>query len=110
MAVLPIAEIAWRTLFKIGIPGSGPFVQHLALWVGCLGAALAAGDGRLLSLATATFLPEGAPRRIASVLASVVAVAVSTLLARASWDMTMIERETGGMIALGVPVWVGQLV
>jgi len=110
MALLPIAEIVWRTIFKIGIPGSGTFVQHLTLWVGFLGAALAARDGRLLALATGTMLPEGAPRRIASVLSSAVAVTVSTLLARASWDMTMIERETGGILALGVPVWVGQLV
>ncbi len=110
MVILPIAEIAWRAVFHIGIPGSGPFVQHLTLWVGFLGAALAASDGRLLALATGTFLPEGAPRRIASVLSSLVAVAVATLLARASWDMTMIERETGGVIALGVRVWVGQIV
>ncbi|MEO5617563.1 MAG: TRAP transporter large permease subunit [Candidatus Eisenbacteria bacterium] len=110
MAILPIAEMAWRAIFKIGLPGSGPFVQHLTLWVGFLGAALAAREGRLLALATGTMLPEGAPRRIASVLSSAVAVAVSTMLARASWEMMMIERESGSMIALGVPVWAGQLV
>ena len=45
MAVLPIAEIVSRSVFKVGIPGAGPFVQHLTLWVGFLGAALAAREG-----------------------------------------------------------------
>ena len=51
MAVLPILEIVLRRLFGIGVPGSGPIVQHLTLWVGFLGAAIAAREGKLLSLA-----------------------------------------------------------
>jgi len=110
MALLPIAEIAARALWKSGVPGSGPFVQHLTLWVGFLGAALAAREGRLLELATGAFIPEGPLRRAASVVAALVASAVAALLARASWDMAMLEREGGATLALGVPVWAAQLV
>ncbi len=110
MAILPIAEIAWRAIFKIGLPGSGPFVQHLTLWVGFMGAALAARDGRLLALATGAFLPEGPVRRAASAASSTVAVAITVLLARASWELAMAERGSGAVIALAVPVWVAQLV
>ena len=46
MAVLPLAESVSRTVFKTGIPGSGPFEQHLTLWIAFLGAALAAREGR----------------------------------------------------------------
>jgi tripartite ATP-independent transporter DctM subunit len=35
---------------------------------------------------------------------------VSTLLARASWEMAMVERGAGTEIALGLHVWVAQLV
>ncbi len=110
MALLPLVEIVSRALFKIGVPGSGPFVQHLVLVVGFLGAALAAREGRLLALATGTMLPEGPLRTWAAVLAAAVAAAVSTLLARAGWDMAMVERGAGTDIALGVPVWAVQLV
>src|SRR5437867_505417 len=110
MVLLPLAEMAVRPLLGRGIPGSGPFVQHLTLWVGFLGAAIAAREGCLLSLATSTFLPEGRIRRGAEVVAAAISAAVSTLLARASFDMVMIERSSGSKIALGVPVWVGQLV
>ena len=59
MVLLPLAEIVFRRAFARGIPASGPIVQHLTLWVGFLGAAIAARDGKLLALATGTFIPEG---------------------------------------------------
>ncbi len=46
MAVIPILEIVLRRAFGVGIPGAGPIVQHLVLWVGFLGAAIAARDGQ----------------------------------------------------------------
>jgi tripartite ATP-independent transporter DctM subunit len=110
MAVLPLLEILWRTVFKAGIPGSGPFVQHLTLWVGFLGAAIAARDGNLLSLATGAFIPEGRLRHAATVVSAAVSAGVAALLCRASLGMVLIEREAGGVIAAGVPVWVGQVV
>ena len=61
MVVLPLAEILLRRFAGTGIPGSIPFVQHLVLWVGFLGAALAAREGTMLALATGTFLPLVAP-------------------------------------------------
>src|SRR6202040_2569237 len=69
MVLLPLAEIVSRRVFSRGIPGSGPIVQHLTLWVGFLGAAIAARDGKLLALATGTFIPPGPWRRAAASLA-----------------------------------------
>src|SRR5262245_1474301 len=110
MAVLPLLEIAWRAVFHTGIPGSGPFVQHLTLWVGFLGAGIAAHEGRLLSLATGTFIPEGRPRQTADIVAAAISAMVAALLFRASLGMVLVEREAGSMIAAGVPVWFGQIV
>lgn len=110
MALLPLLEIVWRRAFQAGVPGSEAFVRHLTLWVGFLGAAIAASRGELLALATGTMIPAGPWRRAAGIVAAAVGALVATLLARASADMVMIEREAGGTIAAGVPVWVGQLV
>ncbi len=106
MAILPLAEIVARSVFGVGIPGSGPFVQHLTLWVGFLGAALAASEGRLLALATGTFLPEGRWRNASQVFAAAVAAAVSMLLCRSALEFLIIEREAASEVALGLPVWV----
>ena len=109
MVFLPLAEIVARTAFSTGITGAMPFVQHLALWVGFLGAAIAAREDRLLALATGNFLPEGRWRRFAKLLTGAVGAMVSVLLARASLDLLLIEKDGGGEIAAGVKVWVGQL-
>lgn len=110
MAILPIAEILARRLLGRGIPGSGPFVQHFTLWVAFLGAAIAASEGRHLALATLTFIRSERIRRAAEMFSSTVAAAVSALLCRACVDLVRVERAAGGVIALGVPVWVAQLV
>jgi C4-dicarboxylate transporter, DctM subunit len=109
MVVLPLAEIVVRRLFGVGLPGSGPFVQHLTLWIGFLGAAIAAREGKLLSLATGTFIPEGRPRQVASAFASAVAACMSTILAWGAVQLVLSEREVGSIIAAGVPTWVGEL-
>ena len=110
MALLPLAEIVVRPIVTGGIPGSIPFVQHLTLWVGFLGAGLAARQNKLIALATATFIPEGISRRIAQAFAATVGAAVSAILAWSAIDVVAIEMEVGGEIALGMPSWVFQLV
>ncbi len=109
MVLLPLAEIVVRQTGS-GIPGALPFEQHLTLWIAFLGAALAAREGRLLALATGTFLPEGRFRSAAAVLTGGVSAMVATLLGLASLDLVQIEREGGIEMAAGVPVWVGQAV
>jgi tripartite ATP-independent transporter DctM subunit len=110
MAIMPLVEILWRALFRAGIPGSGPFVQHLVLWTGFLGASLAASEGRLLALATGTFLPEGAARRAAGIVSAAVAALVAALLCRACIELVLVEGASGTEVAAGIPVWVAQLV
>ncbi|HVS16228.1 MAG TPA: TRAP transporter large permease subunit [Thermoanaerobaculia bacterium] len=110
MVLLPIAEIVSRLVAQRGIPGSGPFVQHLTLWVGFLGAALAARENRLLALATGQLIPAGGWREASGLLIGLVGAAVSTVLAFASWELVTIEREGGAEIALGIGVWMAQLV
>lgn len=109
MVLLPLAEIVARQ-FGAGIPGAQPFVQHLTLWVGFLGAALAARQERLLALATGTFIPEGRWRAAAKIFSNSVAALVSTLLAWASAELVVIERGAAMEIALGVETWMAQLV
>src|SRR6187397_1818132 len=59
LMLLPLAEIALRKVTGTGIQGAGPFALNLTLWVGLLGAAIAAREGKLLTLATGEFLPKG---------------------------------------------------
>jgi tripartite ATP-independent transporter DctM subunit len=110
MVVLPLAEIVVRRFAGGGIPGSMSTVQHLTLWVGFLGAAIAARDGKLLALATGTFIPEGRRRRTAEVFAALVTVAIAVLLVWGGLQLVQSEREVGDTIGPSIPTWIAQLV
>lgn len=105
MALLPVAEMGARLIGLSGIPGSGIIVQNLTLWIGFLGAMLAARSGRLLSLSASTFLPDTwrGPGRIA-VAALLAAVCVA--LASAGLDFVLSERAGGTLLLPGLPRWV----
>ena len=105
VALLPLAEGAGR-LVGIGnlIPGSLPMVQHLTLLIAVAGGALAARNGRLLALSTATFLPEWL-KAPAQTYTSAIGAAVCACLAYGSWTFASVEREAGDIVAFGLPVW-----
>ena len=110
MVILPLLEIVWRRAFGQGIPASGPIVQHLTLWVGFLGAAIAARDGKLLALATGTFIPQGGWRRAADILAAAFGACSALVLAYGGYQMADIERQAGTTIGAGIPSWAAQSV
>jgi len=105
MALLPLAEMAGRIWLNRGVPGSIPLVQHLTLWIAILGAALATRCDRHLALSTATFLPERLRPPI-RIFTFGLGAAVTTCLFFASLDLVRIEREAGGAVAWGIPLWV----
>jgi tripartite ATP-independent transporter DctM subunit len=98
-----------RAVLQRGIPGEPALVRHLALWVAFLGAALAAREGRLLSLATGEFL-KGVVGKFFKLLTALVTVTVATALAQASLDLVLIEKEAGTFFVADWPTWGAQLV
>src|SRR3954447_12239849 len=82
--LLPLAEIVSRRFLHAAIPGSAAIVSALTLWLGLLGGAVAARDGKLLTLATGEFLPKGRIGAAAHVLAGTVAALIATVLCLAS--------------------------
>ncbi len=107
MILIPLAESFLRRAFHIGIPASTTIVQHLVLVVGMLGGAIAAREGRLLSLSTLgeTAL-RGPLKNISRIFTSSVSAAVSAFLAVASYQFVESEREAGSILAFGIPTWV----
>ena len=105
---LPLAEIVLRRFFATGISGSAALVQHLTLIISMLGAAVAARDSRLLSLATSTFV-KGRARFVAGIVSGSAAATVSAFLAAASLRFVLTGRG-GRALAYGIPLWIVQLV
>ena len=102
MIVLPLVEALLRRFWGASIPGAAVHTQHLVLVVAMLGGAVAAREGRLLSLSTLTGqLPE--PWRAAArVFSGAAGVSVSLFLLVAS--LGYIEVEKGGTLPGGIPL------
>jgi C4-dicarboxylate transporter, DctM subunit len=105
LVLLPLAEAAARELFQISLPGAPSFTLHLTLWLGLMGAAIAARDNKLLTLATGSLWPEGVVRTVAKIIGNGAGVVVTTGLAASSVELIKLHREIGYTITEGVPVW-----
>jgi tripartite ATP-independent transporter DctM subunit len=105
LMLLPLAEVFLRNAFGIVIPGAGPFALNLTLWVGLLGAAIAAREGKLLTLATGEFIPKGAIGSLAHVITGFVGTAVATLFVIGGIGFVRMLYQSGEEIALGVRLW-----
>lgn len=105
--ILPLTEVVLVRLFRSqGISGAAPLTSHLTLIVGLIGASIAAREGRLLTIATGTLLPEGRTRQLAAVAVAFVATLVSALLYSGASELLEVHRAAGKEIALGIQVWV----
>jgi tripartite ATP-independent transporter DctM subunit len=105
MVLLPVIEIVLRKTRGQGLPGSSVYVQHLTLWLGFLGALGATGAGKHLGLATTNLLPAGRPRRLAEQFGSVVSAVTSAILAFASAQVVLANRDSSETLAGGIPEW-----
>jgi TRAP-type C4-dicarboxylate transport system permease small subunit len=109
LMVLPLAQIAARKFFQAAIPGEAAIVSTLTLWLGMLGAAIAAREGKLLTLATGEFLPKGRIGAIARVFSGAVGAMIATVLAAGAVALVQSDRLAGDMLTEQIPVWVGDL-
>src|SRR6186713_1774667 len=107
--VIPLAEIVSRKFFATAIPGAAAYASVLTLWLGLLGAAIAARDGKLLTLATGEFLPKGRISAVAHVFAAMVSAMVATIFMLGGVALVLSDRLAGDMLAPGIPVWVADL-
>jgi tripartite ATP-independent transporter DctM subunit len=107
--LLPLAEIASRKFLGAAIPGSGAVAAVLTLWVGMLGAAIAARDGKLLTLATGEFLPEGRVKSIAHIVSGTVGALIATIFSMGGSALVRSDRIAGDVVTAGFPTWIADL-
>lgn len=106
MLLLPLLEVLRRMGLPAGLQAAEAWLAHFNLLVGVVGGAIAAREGRLLALSTLPNLfPRPWQRSLASTLAGGVAAAVATALVIASLQLVTVERESGRVLAYGIPIW-----
>jgi len=101
MVLLPLLEIVLRK-FNLSLTGSTSFVQHFTLIVGMVGGAVAAREGRLLSLSSLTSFIKGFWKAAAVLLANSVAAGISAVLCVASYHYILEATLAERVLAYGV--------
>ena len=106
MVLLGVADLeVWTRIgLRIPISGTDELLRHVTLLVGMLGGAIAAREGRLLSVASIAPL---LPKRLAALLETYsqsVAAFIAMMLALAGALFVQTEREAGVQLASGLPV------
>ncbi len=110
MALLPILEIVGRRVWRTGIPGSSALVQHATLWIGLLGGAIAARDGRLLSLGRLSDRFREPFREILGGFSAAVSAAISLLLAWSGFQLVRAEWADRHFVVPFLPLWLAEAV
>lgn len=110
MALLPVLEMGLRGIFGAGLPGSADYVQHLTLWVGFLGAALASREGRHLGFGRSLSQALIDRHRGLTLFSSTAVTSVALALTLASWFF--VQSETVSAVRVGglVPIWLVEAV
>ncbi len=110
LVVLSFGQVFLRQFFSAGLLWGDTLGRHLVLWVGFLGAAIAAAEEKHFAFETlASHLPSRL-RKAAAVLTRLVAVTVALLLAKAAWDF-MLDEKTAALALFRVgefaaPRWI----
>jgi C4-dicarboxylate transporter, DctM subunit len=109
MVILPLLEMALRST-RFVLPGSSAIQSHLTLFVCMIGGAIAAREGRLLSLSTVTAFLKARAKAVAQLFSGAVGAAFTAILFFASFRFVLQEKEAGNMLAYGVPIWWAEII
>ncbi len=112
MLLLPLIDILGRKLHQLAafipanpVSGSLNLVAHSTLAVMMVGGAIAAREGKLLSLSTTASLIPDRFKTAVRVFTCGLGAAITLYLVKASFDYTLIEKGVGSIIACGIPKW-----
>ena len=110
MVVLAFAQVALRNVFSTGIFWADVLLRHLVLWLGFLGALLAASDERHIHIDALRHLMPERLRRVADVVTHLFAAFVCFLFMQASWSFVQNEIAVKRMATDEIPPWVAEII
>jgi len=110
LVLLPAIEVLTRLFGTTGVVASPVLVQHLTLWIGFLGAMVAARRNRLLSLTSTPLFSSEEKIDWFKFMAKVTTIFIVMALAYGAWELVKVEKEFPVDIAPFLSRWVAQLI
>lgn len=110
MVVMAFLQVVLRNVFHEGFIWADILLRHLVLWIGILGAALAASQQRHITIDALTRFLTPRLRFAVLALAQLFALAVCVVLADAAVTFVGNDLEFGATVYAEVPAWVSQII
>jgi len=110
MVVVAFGQIVLRNLFDFSFLWADPFLRHLVLWTGMLGAAMATRDGRHIKIDVLSQLLPPRGRLVLNTLTNLFSASVCGVLVYAAYKFVRDEFQFGGEAFLSIPGWIVQLI
>lgn len=105
---LGVLQVIWRNLLASGMFWADELLQHLVLWLGFLGAALATHEQRHLNIDVLTRLLPAQWQPWRALVVHLAACLVCVLMTQAAWTFVRSEAAAGTVLTFGVPAWLAQ--
>lgn len=110
MILLSFVQVILRNAFAETLLWGEILLRHLVLWIGFIGAAMAASADRHIHIDALTrFLPPRL-KLSAKILTNLFAATVCFFLLRASLTFVGNEIEDGSVLYSGIPSWYSQII
>jgi TRAP-type C4-dicarboxylate transport system permease small subunit len=108
MILVAFLQIALRNLLATGLSWGDPFVRYLVLWVGFIGAALAAREGKHITIDVFSKWIPATGNAVIQPVANLFSSGICWLLALAAVKFIRNETQIGASMLLGFPPWLLQ--
>ena len=110
MILLAFAQIVLRNFFDTGIDWGDALVRYLVVWVGFIGAAIAAKEGKHITIDVLSRWITGAGSSAIQAISHFSSATVCGLLTWAGIKFIWFEAQMGGTAFFKLPTWVPELI
>jgi TRAP-type C4-dicarboxylate transport system permease small subunit len=110
MILIAFSQIVLRNFFDTGIAWGDALVRYLVVWVGFIGAAIAAKEDKHITIDVLARWITGAGESTIQAISHFSSAAICGLLTWAGIKFIWFEAEMGGTAFFNLPVWVPELI
>ena len=110
MILMAFSQIVLRNFFSTGIAWGDSLVRYLVVWVGFVGAAVAAKEEKHITIDVVSRWITGAGKPVIQVISHSSSAAICGLLTWAGVKFIWFEAQMGGTAFFNLPVWVPELI
>lgn len=106
LILVAFSQIVLRNFWDTGLTWGDPLVRYLVLWIGFIGAALAARENKHISIDLFSRWVSGVGNTLIKLINHLFSAFICGLLAFAAFRFTQNEALIGGTAVFGIPAWI----